>query len=66
MELEESGSLTSDYTQKQTYSLMEQNRKPRNKPIHLWSIYNKGGKTIQWRKDKSLQYTVLGKLDSYM
>ena len=26
-------------------------------------IYNKGGKTIQWRKD-SLQKTVLGKLDS--
>ena len=26
-------------------------------------IYNKGGKTIQWKKD-SLQKTVLGKLDS--
>ena len=31
---------------------MEQNREPRNKPIHLWSInLNKGGKNIQWRKD---------------
>ena len=31
---------------------MEQNREPRNKPTHLWSInYNKGGKNIQWRKD---------------
>ena len=24
---------------------------PRNKPMHLWSIYNKGGKNMQWRKD---------------
>ena len=24
--------------QKQTYGSMEQNREPRNKPIHLWSI----------------------------
>ena len=31
---------------------MEQDRKPRNKPIHLWSlIYDKGGQKIQWRKD---------------
>ena len=31
---------------------MEQDRKPRNKP-HTYHqlIYNKGGKTIQWRKD---------------
>ena len=47
---QESGSLTSDYTTKpqsskqygtgakQTYRSMEQNRKPRNKPMHLWSI----------------------------
>ena len=50
MELEDSGSLTSDYTtrlqsskqvalaQKQKYRSMEQDRKPRNKPMHLWSI----------------------------
>ena len=25
-------------TQKQTYRSMEQNREPRNKPTHLWSI----------------------------
>ena len=37
--------------QKQTYRSMEQNRDPRNKPMNLWSIYNKGGKNIQWRKD---------------
>ena len=33
---------------------MEQDRKPRNKPMHLWSIYDKGNKTIQWRKDSLL------------
>ena len=48
-ELEESGSLTSDYNtklqyqdnmvlaQKQKYRSMEQDRKPRDKPTHLWS-----------------------------
>ena len=31
---------------------MEQDTKPRDKPMHLWStIYDKGGKDIQWRKD---------------
>ena len=29
---------------------MEQNREPRNKPTHLRSIFDKGGKNIQWRK----------------
>ena len=38
-------------TQKQTLRSMEQDRKPRNKPMHLWSIYNTGGMNIQWRKD---------------
>ena len=28
---------------------MEQNRKPRDKSTHLWTLY--GGKNIQWRKD---------------
>ena len=48
MEMEESGSLTSDYTasnsdqdrlvvQKQKYTSVEQDRKPRDKSIHLWS-----------------------------
>lgn len=26
----------------------------RDKPTHLQSIYNKGGKNIQWRKDSSV------------
>ena len=31
---------------------MEQNRKPRDKSMHLWTPYlDKGGKNIQWRKD---------------
>ena len=31
---------------------MEQDRKPRNKPMHLWVPYSdKGGKNIQWGKD---------------
>ena len=33
---------------------MEQDRKPRDKPMHIWSpslLFNKGGKNIQRRKD---------------
>ena len=30
---------------------MEQDRKPRNKPMYLWAIFDKGGKNIQWGKD---------------
>ena len=31
---------------------MVQDRKPRDKCMHIWPlIYNKGGKNIQWRKD---------------
>ena len=38
--------------QKQKYRPMEQDRKPRNKPMHLWYlIFDKGGKNIQWGKD---------------
>ena len=37
--------------QKQIHRLMEQNREPRNKPMHFGSIYDKGGKNIQQRKD---------------
>ena len=38
---------------KQKYRPMEQDRRPRNKPRHLWVPYffNKGGKNIQWGKD---------------
>ena len=32
--------------------MIEQDRKPRNKPVHLWIPYfYKGGKNIQWGKD---------------
>ena len=38
--------------QKQKYRPMEQDRKPRNKPMHLWIPYFwKGDKNIQWCKD---------------
>ena len=38
--------------QKQKYRPMQQDRKPRNKPMHLWVPYfDKGGKNIQWGKD---------------
>ena len=38
--------------QKQKYRPMEQDRKPRNKPMHLrYLIFYKGGKNIQWGKD---------------
>ena len=31
---------------KQTYSLIEQNREPRNKPTHPQSVYNKEGRNM--------------------
>ena len=38
--------------QKQKYRPMEQDRKPRNKPTHLWYLsFDKGGKNMQWGKD---------------
>ena len=38
--------------QTQKYRPMEQDRKPRNKPMHLWVPYIwQGGKNIQWGKD---------------
>ena len=40
------------YWHKQKYISVEEGRKSRNKPMHLWSlIYDKGGKNIQWRKN---------------
>ena len=30
--------------QKQKYRSVEKDRKPRNKPMNLWSIYDKGSK----------------------
>ena len=48
--------------QKQKYRLMEQDRKPRNKPMHLWSV------NLQQRRQEytmgkrlSLQQVVPGK-----
>ena len=39
---------------------MEQNREPRNKPTHLWSInINKGSKNIKWGERQSPQQVVL-------
>ena len=39
---------------KQKYRLMEQDRKARDKPTHLWAlIFNKGGKNIQREKTAS-------------
>ena len=33
---------------------MEHNREPRNKHTFLWSIFDKGGKAVQWVKIISL------------
>ena len=38
---------------KKRHGSMEQNREPRNKLIHLQSIFNKGGKNIQWEREVS-------------
>ena len=40
--------------QKKTYGSVEQNRNPRNKLTHSQLIFDKGGKSIQWRKDSLL------------
>ena len=36
--------------QKQKDKSMEQEKKPRNKPTHIQSIYDKGGDNTQWKK----------------
>ena len=39
---------------KQKYRSMEQDRKPRDKPMHIWSPYlNKGGKNYHGEKTAS-------------
>ena len=46
---------------------MEQNRKPRNKPMHLWPIdpqQKRQEHTME--KRQSLQQVILGKLNDYM
>ena len=51
--------------QKEIHGSMEQNRDPRNKPIHLWSInFDKIGKNIKWEVVSSASGA--GKLDSCM
>ena len=35
----ENGEITTDNTQRQKYRSMEQNRKPRDKSMHLWTLY---------------------------
>ena len=37
--------------ERQAHISMEQNWKPRNKPRHMWTIYNKEAKNRQQRKD---------------
>ena len=39
---------------------LEQDRKPRDKPMHLWVylIFDKGGKNIQWHKVSSINAAV--------
>ena len=60
MELEQSHFLTLYYkalvqAQKQTHRSMEQNRKPRNKPIHLWSIkFQQRSQEYKDRREKIL------------
>ena len=50
-------------TQKQTYGAREQNREPRNKPIHLRSInLRQRRQEYTMEKRQSLQQVVLGKL----
>ena len=44
---------------------MEQNQEPRNDPLPIQPIFDKGVKKTQWRKD-SLSVTVLGKLDNHI
>ena len=53
--------------QKQKYRSMEQDRKPRDKPTHVWSpnLWQRG-QVYTMEKRKPLQLVVLGKLDSYM
>ena len=52
---------------KQTYRPMEQNREPRNKPRHLWSInLRQRRQEYKMGKRQSFWHLVLGKLDSRM
>ena len=53
--------------QKQTYGSVEQNRGPRSKSTHLWSINLKQRRQeYTMEKRQTPQQMVLGKMDSYM
>ena len=53
--------------QKQKYRPMEQDRKPRNEPMHLWVPYFwQRWQEYTMGQRQSLQKMVLGKLDSHM
>ena len=49
--------------QKQKYRSIEKDRKLKDKPTHLLTIYKIRVNNTLWRKDSL--YVVLGKLDSY-
>ena len=54
-------------TEKQIHRSMEQNREPRNKPMHIWSInLQKRRQEYTMEKVQSLQQMLLGKWDSHM
>ena len=43
---------TGTHTHKTRYRPMEQDKNPRDKPMHLWTLhFDKGGENIQWRRD---------------
>ena len=52
---------------KQKYRSMEEDRKPRDKPTHLWSTNQSMTKEARiYNGEKTVSSIVLGKLDSYM
>ena len=52
---------------KQKHRTIEQDRKPRNKPMHLWVPYFwQRRQEYTMGKSQTLQSMVLGKLDSYL
>ena len=77
-ELEESSFLTSGYTTKlqssrqygtdteQKYRPVEQDRTPRNKPMHVWVPYSRQRRQEYTMGQTASSVNVLGKLDSNM
>ena len=46
---------------------MEQNKKPRNKPLRYGQlVFHKGGKKMQWREDSAPPASGAGEGDSHM